>query len=95
MHNHLIDRPIDYVDQVALWGARKDNKRLLAEVVIAHQEGRLSEFADEIEKYYEPVFDAPDFTLDNDDEWMGVVDEMLDEDEDRINDDDSKWDAWA
>ena len=95
MHNHLIDRPIDYVDQVALWGARKDNKRLLAEVVIAKQEGRLSEFADEIEKYYEPVFDAPDFTLDNDDDWMGVIDEMLDEDDDRINDDDSKWDAWA
>jgi TPR repeat protein len=56
MHDHLIERHIDYVDQVALWGARKDNKRLLAETVIAKQDGRLSEFADEIEKYYEPVF---------------------------------------
>lgn len=65
MHKHEIDKPIDFVDQVALWGARHESKLLLAEVVIAKQEGRLSEFADEIEKYYEPVFDAPEFTLDN------------------------------
>ena len=92
MHDHLIDRPIDYVDQVALWGARKDNKRLLAEVVIAHQEGRLTEFADEIEKYYEPIFDAPDFTLDNDDDWREVIDEQCDEDD---PDDDGRYDAWV
>ena len=71
---------------------RKDNKRLLAEVVIAHQEGRLTEFADEIEKYYEPIFDAPDFTLDNDDDWRDVIDEQCDEDD---PDDDGRYDAWA
>ena len=68
MHDHLIDRPLDYVDQVALWGARHESKRLLAEVVIAHQEGRLTRYHDEISKYYEPVFDAPDFTLDDDED---------------------------
>ncbi len=68
MHDHLIDRPLDYVDQVTLWGARHESKRLLAEVVIAHQEGRLTRYHDEISKYYEPVFDAPDFTLDDDED---------------------------
>lgn len=99
MHNHLIDRPIDYIDQVALWGARKDNKRLLAEVVIAKQEGRLSEFADEIEKYYEPIFDAPEFSLDNDEDWQNTIDDLLadpdDPNPDDYPDDDGRFDAWA
>ncbi len=99
MHRHEIDKPIDFVDQVALWGARHDSKLLLAEVVIAKQEGRLSEFADEIEKYYEPVFDAPEFTLDNDEDWQNTLDDLLadpnDPNSDDFPDDDGRFDAWA
>ena len=65
MHDHIIDRPIDYIDSIALYGARWGSKRLLAETVIACQEGRLTEYADEITKYYDPIFDAPEFTLDD------------------------------
>ena len=94
MHNHEIDRELDYVDQVALWGARWGSKLLLAETVIAHQEGRLEEYDKEISKYYEPIFDAPEFSLDNDEEWQGVIDDMLG-DEDEPDDDDGRYDAWA
>ena len=94
MHDHLIDRELDYVDQVALWGARWGSKLLLAETVIAHQEGRLEEYDNEISKYYEPIFDAPEFSLDNDEDWQGVIDDMLG-DEDELEDDDGRYDAWA
>ena len=92
MHNHLIDRPLDYVDSIALQGARCGSKRLLAETVISHQEGRLTEYADEIEKYYEPIFDAPRFELDDDEDWREVIDEQFGDDE---PDDDGRYDAWA
>ena len=49
--------------------------------VVAHQEGRLNEYANEIEKYYEPIFDSPDFTIDDDD--------------DDYEEDDGRYDAWA
>lgn len=93
MHNHYIDRPLDYVDSIALQGARNGSKRLLAETVIIHQEGRLSEYADEIEKYYAPVFDAPEFTLDNDEDWREAIDSMFGDDD--VPDDDGRYDAWA
>ena len=85
MHDHLVDRPLDYQDSIALMGARVGSKKLLAETVIAFQEGRLSEYADEIQKYYEPIFDDPDFRLDGDD--------LPDDDPDP--DDDGRYDAWA
>lgn len=93
MHDHLIDRPLDYVDQIALWGARWGSKRLLAETVIIHQEGRLAEYDDEITKYYEPIFDAPEFTLDNDEDWQDVINQQLGDDE--TDDDVGRYDAWA
>lgn len=44
-------------DHCALMGARLGSEWLLNETVIAYTQGRLSEFALEIEKYYVPVFD--------------------------------------
>ena len=93
MHDHLIDRPLDYVDSIALQGARCGSKRLLAETVIIHQEGRLVEYTDEIERFYDPIFDAPEFTLDNDEDWQEVIDEQLGDDE--PEEDDGRYDAWA
>ena len=93
MHDHLIDRPLNYVDSIALQGARCGSKKLLAETVIIHQEGRLTEYADEIERFYDPIFDAPEFSLDNDDDWREVIDEQLSGDE--HEDDDGRYDAWA
>ena len=95
MHRHLIDRPLEYVDQVALWGARHESKLLLAEVVIAKQEGRLAEYADEIEHYYEPLFDAPEFTLDNDEDWRVTIDDLLNDPDESEPDDDGRWDAYV
>lgn len=101
MHYHIVDKPLDFIDQVALWGARNESKRLLAETVIAKQEGRLSVYADEIEKYYEPIFDSPDFTIEDDDDdalYKHTTDDLLAEGEDDGYDeeeDDSRWDAWA
>ena len=95
MRNHYIDRPIEEMDELALLGARWDIKRLLAETVIAYQEGRLTEFADEITKYYEPIFDAPEFTLDSDEDWMQVIDEQLGDEDDDFEEDDGRYDAWA
>lgn len=91
MHDHHIDRPLEYVDSIALQGARCGSKRLLAETVIIHQEGRLNEYADEIERFYDPIFDAPEFTLDDDD-WREVIDEQTGDEPD---DDDGRWDAYA
>ena len=93
MHNHIIDRPLHYIDEIALLGARWGSKRLLAETVIIHQEGRLAEYDDEITKYYEPIFDAPEFPLDNDEDWQDVINQQLGDDE--TDDDDGRYDAWA
>lgn len=92
MHDHLIDRPLDYVDSIALQGARCGSKRLLAETVIIHQEGRLAEYADEIERFYDPIFDAPEFSLDSDEDGRNVMDEQLGGEP---NDEDGRYDAWA
>lgn len=85
MHYHHIDRPLEYKDSIALMGARWGSKQLLAETVIAHQEGRLSEYHDEISKYYEPIFDSHEFDLS---EYN-----LSDDDDDP--DDDGRYDAWA
>ena len=99
IHDHYIDRPLGEVDYLVIRGARWGSKRLLAETVIAHQEGRLTDFDEEITKYYEPIFDAPEFTLDNDEDWMGVIDGLLADEDNPDNDDDpdddGRYDAWA
>ena len=95
MHDHLIERSLDYQDSIAIMGARWGSKRLLAETVIARQEGRLTEFADEISKYYEPIFDSPEFSLDSDEDWMQVIDEQLGDEDDDFDEDDGRYDAWA
>lgn len=89
MHDHEIDRPLEYMDSIALQGARQGSKRLLAETVIAHQEGRLEKFHEEISKYYEPIFDAPEFSLDDD--WNA---DPADYDDD-YEEDDGRYDAWV
>lgn len=80
MHDHDIDRPLDYRDSIALIGTRSGSLKLLAETVIAHQEGRLNDYAEEIEKYYEPIFDSEDYP------HIDVEDH---------EDDDGRYDAWA
>lgn len=72
----------DAMDLCALGGARLHSKRLIVETVHAYQHGRLSEFAEEIEMYHIPAYDAipDDEPLDEDDEWL---------------DDDGRYDAWA
>ena len=83
-HDHLIDRPLHEVDRIALIGARLGSAMLLAETVVAFQEGRLQEYKKEITTYYEPIFDDPEFSTDG--EFY-----LHDDDED----DDGRWDAWA
>ena len=63
---HDVDLPIDKVDTIALLGARSGSMKLLGRTVIAYSEGRLTEHAAEIEKYYVPVFDAEENDLDDD-----------------------------
>ena len=79
VHDHLKDVEQDFSDMLAISGARLGSKRLLAATVIAYTHGRLTEYASEIEQYYEPIFDDPAFTLDTDD----------------APDDDGRYDAWV
>lgn len=60
VHDHYIDKDEAFKDMLALQGARAGSKKLLGETVMAYTYGRLTEFAAEIERYYEPVFDAED-----------------------------------
>lgn len=83
VHDHLKDVEQDFSDMLAISGARLGSKRLLAATVIAYTHGRLTEYASEIEQYYEPIFDDPAFTLDTDD------------DTDDAPDDDGRYDAWV
>ena len=69
------------MDLCMINGARLHNARLLVATVEAYKHGRLTRFAQEIEMFHIPAFDAiPD-------------DEPLDEDDDI--DDDGRFDAWA
>ena len=83
-HDHIIDRPLAFIDFVAILGARMGSAMLLAETVVAFQEGRLQEYKKEITTYYDPIFDDPEFNIDGD--FC-----IHDDDED----DDGRWDAWA
>ena len=60
VHDHYIDAEQDFIDMLALNGARLGSEKLLNETVIRYMYGRMTEFAAEIEQYYEPVFDAND-----------------------------------
>ena len=52
---------------LALKGARLGSRHLLDQTVIIHTQGRLEEFAEEIENYYDPIFDdESDDTPDDD-----------------------------
>ena len=42
----------------------------------------------------ESTLEVPEFSLDNDEDWQGVIDDMLG-DEDEPEDDDGRYDAWA
>ena len=72
-------------DLLALQGARLGSRKLLDATVMAHTQGRLNDFAEEIEKYYDPIFDAEpqDDTPDDD---------KPDNDK---PDDDGRYDAWG
>ena len=87
IHDHYIDAELSFVDNLALNGARLGSKKLLAETVMAYSHGHLTEYAAEIEKYYCPVFDSDDFTLDD----------TYDDDDETPEppDDDGRFDAWA
>lgn len=88
------DKDIELKDQdlLALQGARLGSRKLLDATVIAHTQGRLNDFAKEIEKYYDPIFDAepdkPDHDEPDDDK---PNDDKPDDDK---PDDDGRFDAW-
>lgn len=67
LHDHLIERDEAEKDMIALQGARLGSKRLIGETVMAYTYGRLAGYAAEIEQYYEPVFDDPEFAASFDD----------------------------
>ena len=68
IHKHYIDKPLEFKDMLALQGGRNGSQRLLSETVIAYTQGRLTDYAAEIEQYYVPLFDKEnkDDTQDND-----------------------------
>lgn len=82
VRNHYIDEDENFRDMLALQGARLESKKLIGETVIAYTYGRLTEFAAEIEQYYEPVFDGPE---DDEDCASG----------DGLPDDDGRFDAYV
>ena len=84
----LIDKPTDVKDMLALYGARLGRRKLIDETVEAYLNGRLSEFASEIEQYYLPVF------KENDEETEEEREEDIDEDDDDIMDDDGRFDPY-
>lgn len=54
-HGNQVDKPLEFIDMLALHGARLGSRRMLDEVVAIYGEGRLADFSSEIEKYYLPV----------------------------------------
>lgn len=84
LHDRFIDRDEAEKDLIALKGARLGSERLIGETVMAYTYGRLAEYAAEIEQYYEPVFDDPEFACSADDTF-----------DDELPDDDGRFDAYA
>lgn len=58
VYYHDKDLDLHEHDMLALKGARLGSRHLLDRTVIIHTEGRLEEYAEEIETYYDPIFDA-------------------------------------
>ena len=85
-NHHQKDVEQDFSDMLALNGARLGSDKLLAATVIAYTHGRLTEYASEIEQYYEPIFDDPNFTIDPD---------SANNSDDDAPDDDGRYDAWV
>lgn len=87
-----VERSQEEADEISLNGARLDSKYLLAEAVIAFTQGRLQEHADEISRYYEPIFDSEDFfdgwSAPENDTWVHI-------DDDDLPDDDGRFDAYS
>lgn len=62
-----LDEDNELSDQCALKGARGGSERLVVATVDAYYEGRLKEYADEIEKYFIPIYnDMADSEMDDD-----------------------------
>lgn len=87
-----VERSQEEADEIALLGARLESKYLLGETVIAFTQGRLQEHADEISRYYEPIFDSDDFcdgwSAPDNDTWVHI-------DDDDLPDDDGRFDAYS
>ena len=67
VYYHDKDLDLHEHDMLELKGARLGSRHLLDQTVIIHTQGRLEEFAEEIEKYYDPIFDdESDDTPDDD-----------------------------
>ena len=67
VYYHDKDLDLHEHDMLALKGARLGSRHLLDQTVIIHTYGRLEEYAEEIETYYDPIFDAePDEAPDDD-----------------------------
>lgn len=72
--------PEERKNVIAIVGARRGSQKLINAVVDAYKQGKLTEFAAEIEQYHLPKYDA---------EWME------EDDEDEEPDDDGSYDAYA
>ena len=72
--------PEERKNVIAIVGARRGSQKLINAVVDAYKQGKLTEFAAEIEQYHLPKYDA---------EWME------ESDEDDEPDDDGSYDAYA
>ena len=81
VYYHDKDLDLHEHDMLALCGTRLGSRHLLEHTVIIHTQGRLEDYAQEIETYYDPIFDAePDNS---------------DEESPEPPDDDGRFDAWA
>ena len=58
--DNYIDADQSFCDQLALNGVRQGSEYLLAETVKAYKQGRLTEYAAEIEQYYCPIVNSDD-----------------------------------
>lgn len=92
IHNHYIDKPQEFKDMIALYGARKDSRKLLNETVMAYTYGRLTEYAAEIEQYYVPVFDKEE---DDGEYEVGGATDSADGTDNDERDDDGRFDAYV
>lgn len=94
VHRHLIDKDADYESMLALYGTRAGSMKLLARTVFAYQEGRLTEYAAEIEQYYIPLFDSDEYAYYREDEDPDD-DEYDYYSDDQLPDDDGRFDAYS